>query len=191
MTQTELALACGWERGQSRIGNYEKGKREPGIAELAAIAQALEIDLHSLIFGTTTTRVASPLRETVSIPISHPRAPQQVGNARIPVPRALLESLDLAPADLAATIASGSEMQPTISDGDALLIDLRPQPLESGAVYALQPAEGQVIIRRITQALVGGWRVSADNIPTLTETVTDAELSAIVQGRVIWRSGKI
>lgn len=42
MTQAALALACGWE-SQSRIGNYEQGKREPTLADLKLIAEAVSV----------------------------------------------------------------------------------------------------------------------------------------------------
>lgn len=42
MTQEQLALAAGMP-GQSRIGNYEKGTREPSLADAAAMAAALGV----------------------------------------------------------------------------------------------------------------------------------------------------
>lgn len=39
LTQEALAARCGWE-GNSRIGNYEKGIREPNAADMALIATA-------------------------------------------------------------------------------------------------------------------------------------------------------
>ena len=42
MTQEQLALAAGFN-GQSRIGNYERGGREPSLADASAIAKALGV----------------------------------------------------------------------------------------------------------------------------------------------------
>jgi transcriptional regulator with XRE-family HTH domain len=48
MTQEQLAHASGMG-GQSRIGNYEKGIREPKLEEIQALAQALGVSVPELI----------------------------------------------------------------------------------------------------------------------------------------------
>lgn len=48
MSQKELAQACGWE-SQSRIGNYEKGTRQPNLQDLGKIAAALNIKIAELV----------------------------------------------------------------------------------------------------------------------------------------------
>lgn len=50
LTQEQLAEACGWS-GQSRIGNYETGKREPSAADMQLIAAALGIPVTYLWVG--------------------------------------------------------------------------------------------------------------------------------------------
>jgi transcriptional regulator with XRE-family HTH domain len=49
LSQEGLALACGWS-GQSRVGNYESGFREPELAEIPVIARALGVQVGEL-FG--------------------------------------------------------------------------------------------------------------------------------------------
>lgn len=49
LSQEALALACGWS-GQSRIGNYESGLREPALAEIPIIARAIGVQVGEL-FG--------------------------------------------------------------------------------------------------------------------------------------------
>jgi transcriptional regulator with XRE-family HTH domain len=55
MTQGELAVACGWHEesadGQSRISNYERGKREPTLDDLVTLGRALKVDPAELAFG--------------------------------------------------------------------------------------------------------------------------------------------
>jgi len=41
LTQSQLAELCGWERGQSRISNYEIGLRTPSITECRIIVDAI------------------------------------------------------------------------------------------------------------------------------------------------------
>lgn len=43
LSQAQLGIKCGWDSGnpQSRIGNYEQGKRVPSVPDIAVIAKAL------------------------------------------------------------------------------------------------------------------------------------------------------
>jgi transcriptional regulator with XRE-family HTH domain len=50
LSQADLADACGW-KSQSRVGNYEAGTREPTLADIAVIAQALGISESDLLIG--------------------------------------------------------------------------------------------------------------------------------------------
>lgn len=49
LSQAKLAELCGWV--QSRIGNYEAGRRSVGVDDAITIAQALSINPAELIFG--------------------------------------------------------------------------------------------------------------------------------------------
>lgn len=50
MSQQELAFACGWE-SQSRIGNYERGTRQPNLQDLEKLAQSLGVTFAELVAG--------------------------------------------------------------------------------------------------------------------------------------------
>jgi transcriptional regulator with XRE-family HTH domain len=52
LTQEQLAEACGFE-GQSRIGNYERGRGLPDIPDLLKLAQALHVDVCEF-FGSSS-----------------------------------------------------------------------------------------------------------------------------------------
>jgi transcriptional regulator with XRE-family HTH domain len=53
MSQAQLAEACGW-KSQSRVGNYEVGSREPTLADIAAIAKALNVEESALLLKAST-----------------------------------------------------------------------------------------------------------------------------------------
>lgn len=57
LSQADLADACGW-KSQSRVGNYEVGTREPTLADITAIAEALGIQESELLIGL-------PVKESV------------------------------------------------------------------------------------------------------------------------------
>lgn len=50
MSQQELAFACGWE-SQSRIGNYERGTRQPNLQDLKKLSDALRVPFAELVAG--------------------------------------------------------------------------------------------------------------------------------------------
>ena len=51
LSQAQLADACGW-KSQSRVGNYEAGTREPTLADITAMAVALQVDPSELLLDT-------------------------------------------------------------------------------------------------------------------------------------------
>ena len=66
LKQPELAAKLGW--GQSRISNYERNVREPGIQDLRDIAKALNVDISFFISGTSLVPpiAASRIKDFVS-----------------------------------------------------------------------------------------------------------------------------
>lgn len=70
LSQADLADACGW-KSQSRVGNYEVGTREPTLADISAIAEALGIQESDLLIGL-------PIREASDFPASSPSSVEAV-----------------------------------------------------------------------------------------------------------------
>ncbi|MBF6036199.1 helix-turn-helix domain-containing protein [Pseudomonas sp. P155] len=58
MSQQALAYACGWE-SQSRIGNYEKGARQPNLQDLEKISAALGVSFPDLVAGRDRSEIES------------------------------------------------------------------------------------------------------------------------------------
>ena len=52
ITQKKLASMCGWESGQSRVGNYETNLRRPGASDVETIARVTGVRAEWLQFGT-------------------------------------------------------------------------------------------------------------------------------------------
>jgi SOS-response transcriptional repressor LexA len=51
LTQAQLGAACGWGDSQSRVGNYERGEREPAGSDYIAMAKVLSVTPAYLQFG--------------------------------------------------------------------------------------------------------------------------------------------
>jgi len=60
LTQAELAEKCGWN-SQSRIGNYEKGTREPKYDILVTLAKAMGVRVSDITGETRPSPIASEL----------------------------------------------------------------------------------------------------------------------------------
>lgn len=95
----------------------------------------------------------------------------------------------LKPAKLAAMRASGVSMEPTIHDGDSLLIDTSQTSVVDGKVYALW-YDGGERVKRLFRLPGGGLRIKSDN-PEHGSIELGPDYAGHVRiiGRVVHRSG--
>lgn len=97
--------------------------------------------------------------------------------------------MKLKPAKLAAMRAAGESMEPTIHDGDSLLIDTSQTNVVDGKVYALW-YDGGERVKRLFRLPGGGLRIESDNPRFRALEVAAGELENVrVIGRVVHRSG--
>lgn len=104
-----------------------------------------------------------------------------------------LKRLSLKEGTSCVIYAEGSSMEPTISDGDVLLIDRASTEPRSGKVYAIHRPDGSVSVKRLVQTFAGGWVVRSDN-PDKTlypdEPISADDLLQIeIIGRSVWGGG--
>jgi phage repressor protein C with HTH and peptisase S24 domain len=95
----------------------------------------------------------------------------------------------LKPNKLAAMRAAGESMEPTIHDGDSLLVDTAQTTVQDGKVYALW-YDGGERVKRLFRLPGGGLRIVSDNarFPTVEVQARDQEHVRVI-GRVVHRSG--
>lgn len=96
----------------------------------------------------------------------------------------------LKPNKLAAMTASGESMEPTIFDGDSLLVDTSQNNVTDGKVYALW-YDGGERVKRLFRLPGGGLRIQSDNQrhPTIELQADHIEHVRVI-GRVVHRSGR-
>lgn len=75
MSQQELAFACGWE-SQSRIGNYERGTRQPNLQDLKKLSDALRVPFAELVAGHESL-IPQKLTHQDSSPNTRDQAPSK------------------------------------------------------------------------------------------------------------------
>lgn len=97
--------------------------------------------------------------------------------------------MKLKPAKLAAMRASGDSMEPTIHDGDSLLVDTAQTNVQDGKVYALW-YDGGERVKRLFRLPGGGMRIVSDNrdYPSI-EVGPDYPEHVRIIGRIVHRSG--
>jgi phage repressor protein C with HTH and peptisase S24 domain len=88
--------------------------------------------------------------------------------------------------DLALISVKGDSMEPTLSNGDLILLDMHSGKVEDNAIYALQH-NGTLLVKRIQRRLDGSVVVSSDNPRYEAESISVEGVSALrVVGRVVW-----
>jgi phage repressor protein C with HTH and peptisase S24 domain len=91
--------------------------------------------------------------------------------------------------------ANGHSMEPTINDGDVLLIDESKIEPRDGQVFALQTESKGTIVKRLVKSDFDGWIIRSDNPDKARygdETLRDGEINEVrIIGRVVWRGGML
>lgn len=98
------------------------------------------------------------------------------------------------PKRLAVIYAEGESMEPTISSGDVLLVDLSKIDPADQQIFVLAGSNG-VIVKRLISTPLGHWIIRSDNedkgiYPDRSLSRTDCNEHRII-GQVIWRGGDL
>lgn len=102
----------------------------------------------------------------------------------------VINYLGIPPQDLSLVSVKGDSMEPTLSDGDMVLADLRANRIEDNAVYVLY-SRGALLVRRLHRKLDGSLIVKGDNQAYETEVLTEEVAEDLeVVGRVVWMGRK-
>jgi phage repressor protein C with HTH and peptisase S24 domain len=85
----------------------------------------------------------------------------------------------------------GDSMEPTLADGDVVLLDTTSRNIQDSAIYVLQ-LNGTLLVKRIQHKLDGSLLVKSDNLIYDAEEVAgDAIAQLRIVGRVVWSGRKI
>lgn len=210
LSQGALGDLCGWEKGQARIGNYERDLREPNITDLRLLAKALEVSLMEIIEGSdtpsanpSTAGISPPRDDYTLIPPYVALDPSSNENAKghveikgsLAFKRDWLAQMALRQQNLHVVYFHGQSMGPTIRDGDVVLVDQSQMIPQDGRIYVIRMHGGELIIKRMTQAITGGWIIRSDNddkrsFPDQSINESEIKLFQII-GRVVWHGGAL
>jgi phage repressor protein C with HTH and peptisase S24 domain len=91
--------------------------------------------------------------------------------------------------------ANGHSMEPTINDGDVLLVDESKIEPKDGQIFAMQSATKGTIVKRLVKSDIDGWIIRSDNADKARygdEALRDGEINEVrIIGRVVWRGGML
>jgi phage repressor protein C with HTH and peptisase S24 domain len=110
-------------------------------------------------------------------------------NEPIPVPARVFRAHGAHPQRCHALYVRGASMEPTLLDGDTVLIDTARTEVQDDALFALL-YHGELYIKRLFRLPGGGVELRSDNPRHRSQEVRGADLAALrVLGRTIWRAG--
>lgn len=211
LSQTALADACGWDNGQARIGNYERDKREPSLSDLRTLSNALGTSLADLIEGSTGEVAEeseaygySPGAQDYAL-VPQYTASGAAGNGQmndhvevkggLVFKRAWLSRMGLRERNLHVIYVQGHSMEPTVCDGDVVLLDESQTTPRDGRIFAILKGDGELIIKRLIQSLTGGWLIRSDNEDKRAypdQPISDSDIDQLqIVGRVVWHGGAL
>jgi phage repressor protein C with HTH and peptisase S24 domain len=167
---------------------YGNGEQTPGVAETAARYSASDngspsVENYALIPQYTAKCSAGNGYHNDHVELTE----------GLVFKRDWLRRLALKESNLCVIYAHGSSMEPTISDGEVLLIDKSDREPRNGKVYAFLRSDGSVSIKRLIQQIAGDWIIRSDNQDKTRypdEVIRPADLESInIIGRSVWRGG--
>ena len=101
------------------------------------------------------------------------------------------KTFELGPGDLILDTAAGDSMEPNISDGDLLLVDVTDRSFRNFGVYVLE-VRGERLVKRVQRLFNGSLILISDNRIYQPEEIPAGnakEVNAV--GRVVWRGGRV
>lgn len=102
-----------------------------------------------------------------------------------------LKQRNLQPDKCALIKARGDSMEPTIYDGDLLLVDMSINSIIDDTIYIVQ-TDNRLIVKRIQLALDGSLTIISDNKKYKEQTITPDQAKDVkIAGRVRWYGHEI
>ncbi len=195
MQQVELAEKLGIHK--NTMTNYERGERFPDVNILLKILEVFpDTNPSWLLTGEGSKKKSEPVQEGF---VMFPRYELQVGAG----PGRHIESeqivdfvsfkedwvqnfLRVPRKDLALLTVKGDSMNPTLNDGDMILVDLRASRIEDSAIYVLE-FEDALLVKRIQRKLDGSVVIKSDNQAYEPEILPKERVESVrIVGRVVW-----
>jgi SOS-response transcriptional repressor LexA len=189
---TQNAFAKTIEIAKITLLRYEKGERIPDAETIARICETHHIDYTWLITGK-----GSPTEADRYVPIPQYDIAASAGMGAyvddiaevemVMVDKHWLEDqLKVHPKEVSLIFARGDSMEPTINNGDVLLVSNKQQPIQEG-IFIIR-SDSLLQVKRIQRQTGGKIRVTSDNpaYEPFSVNLADENLDFQIVGKVIW-----
>lgn len=212
MSQSALARACGVSQG--RISKLTRSAGPP--KDVFELAKALNVSPQWLAVGEgqpdsnghpagvregqaayEAVRATPPGDEIVMVPLLDIRVAAGPGNLvesedileRVPIPAFLLRRIvRVDPTNLVLVSATGDSMEPTIRDGEMILVDTSVHDVGDAGIYIVV-IDAEASVKRVQRMPGARLAIRSDN-PAYEPITVDAQTEARIAGRVrsVWRA---
>jgi phage repressor protein C with HTH and peptisase S24 domain len=197
---TQHAFAKSLQISKSSLIRYEKEMRLPDAELLARICATYPVKLEWLITGRAVVEPEAVQPVSVQIPkydIGASAGPGAYLDAEEePELMAvdlqwLRQELNVNPSEVSMIYARGDSMQPTISDGDMLLVSEQVDPIRDG-IYVSR-YDGLLQVKRLQRQPKGVIRVTSDNpaYDPFSVNLKEEGTDFVIVGRVVWVGRKL
>lgn len=112
---------------------------------------------------------------------------EEIPSGRLRFSNRWLKAQGLEPTMLSVIEVEGDSMEPTLRDGDEILVDCTPRPLRAG-IHVIR-LDDVLLVKRLETGAGGTLRVISDNAayPRAERPAQDVEII----GRVVWKGGRL
>ncbi|MFT5163075.1 MAG: phage repressor protein C with HTH and peptisase S24 domain [Alteromonadaceae bacterium] len=183
----------------SHIYKICRGMSRPSMSYVQELYDEFKVDLNWLLTGQASQSEQPtgemPTRDLVFAPMFDVQA--SAGYGSLVESETVTESfgfnkswlssqLRVSSDNIAFITVSGESMQPTLDDGDMILVDLSQQQVQNEDIYLLQ-TDGALVTKRLKQQRGGKLEVISDNprYPSSVITPNEDEHCQVV-GKVVW-----
>lgn len=196
-----FARRCGFTDGA--LKGYLKGGK-PSVDKALAIADACGVSLRWLATGEGPMRlgdasICADVPKLTSVPRYDIAA--SAGGGAVVEAENIKETIafrtdwlreeGLDPKWLNVISVMGDSMEPSLYNGDIILIDRRDGPPRSGCVYVIN-YDGDLLVKRLQRLLNGGFKIISDNPRYEPETIPAEQMEQVrIIGRVVWKGGRM
>lgn len=194
-----------WGISRSSVSGWESGAAKPGIDKLPALARLLGVSIDELL--NTSDLLPGAMRVVVAeddssefyqIPMVKLKLqagimgiqtePDNSAGGSKSVPRAWADGEGFNPDRLVAIQVKGESMEPTLYEGDTIVVNLDDTKLMDQAIFAVN-YEGEAVVKRLSRD-AGEWWLMSDNADQRKYHRKRCRAGeCIIVGRVVRREG--
>lgn len=183
------------------LGNLLAGQ-ELKLTQLLALSRATGVRLEWLATGDGPMRAGEAEVPSGTVAVARYDARAAAGRRALSADARVIEAIHFSeawvrtvlrrnPQDLAIIEAFGDSMEPTIKDGDVLMLDTAIADLVSGRIYVVDLG-GELLVKRIQRRLNGSLLVLSDNERYPPEELQPSDAAPLrIVGEVVWHARAI